>query len=61
MNELNLSDIKARGWALEYLNTQADGMTGHIGETGTPFAEPTWEGKTRVGGDVENFLGGINR
>jgi len=59
-NELNLSDIKAKGWALEYLNTQADGMTGHIGETGTPFAEPTWEGKTRVGGDVENFLGGIN-
>ena len=59
-NELNLSDIKAKGWALEYLNTQAEGMTGHIGETGTPFAEPTWEGKTRVGGDVENFLGGIN-
>ena len=59
-NELNLSDIKAKGWAKEYINTQAEGMTGHIGETGAPFSDVTWEGKTRVGGDVDVFIGGIN-
>ena len=35
--ELNLSEIKAKGWLREYLLTQAKGLTGNIHKVGEPF------------------------
>lgn len=59
--ELNLSEIKAKGWVEKYLQTQAEGLTGNIGKVGVPFSLKCWEQKgnpTKKEG--ENFLGGIN-
>ncbi len=59
--ELNLSEIKAKGWLKEYLLTQAKGLTGNIHKVGQPFSLKCWEQKgnpTKKEG--ENFLGGIN-
>ena len=60
-NELPIKQIKARGWIKNFLQTQARGLTGEIGNVGEPFCKPTWE---NVGEESEkhtdNFLGGLN-
>jgi hypothetical protein len=59
-NELDLSDIKAKGWVRAFLQTQARGLTGEMGKVGEPFTEEYWGGpKDIVVGD-DNFLGGLN-
>lgn len=60
-NELNFSEIRAKGWIKDYLETQAKGLTGNIGKVGKPFSLECWEQKgnpTRK--EDENFVGGIN-
>lgn len=60
-DELNLSEIRAKGWIKRYLQTQSKGLTGNIGKVGVPFSLACWEQKgnpTKKEG--ENFLGGIN-
>lgn len=59
-NELELSEIKAKGWTKKYLETQANGLTGEIGNVGEPFSLPTWGLEKGSKADVETFLGGIN-
>ena len=59
-NELDLSEIKAKGWTKKYLETQANGLTGEIGNVGEPFSLPTWGSEKGSKADVETFLGGIN-
>lgn len=59
--ELNLSEVKAKGWLKEYLLTQAKGLTGNIHKVGEPFSIKCWEQKGNpTKKDGENFLGGIN-
>lgn len=59
--ELNFSQIKAAGWAKEYLNTQATGLTCKLGSIGHPFTLPSWDA-TRQEADstLEHFIGGLN-
>ena len=59
-NELDLSRIKARGWIKEYLETQANGLTGEIGNVGEPFSKLTWEQIENNQKTEDNFLGGLN-
>lgn len=60
-NELHLSEIKAKGWAKEYLKTQASGMTGNLGRLMEPFNGTYWdEDKKTLQEDKQRFLGGLN-
>lgn len=59
-SELNFSQIKATGWVREYLNTQATGLTGEIGNVGAPFSDPTWEVSDAQASNLPQFLGGLN-
>lgn len=60
-NELNLREIKAKGWEKAFLENQASGLTGEIGNVGEPFSLNTW-GTPDVELDLqsERFLGGVN-
>lgn len=57
---IELKNIKARGWAAEFLRTQASGMTGHLDEVIAPFCTKYWdsEDKDAVSGE-DAFLGGM--
>lgn len=57
--ELNLSEIKAKGWIKNYLKTQAKGMTGNMDKIGVPFSLQCWEQKGNPLREA-GFLGGIN-
>lgn len=58
--ELNFSQIKAAGWVKRYLDTQASGLTGEIGNVGAPFSNPTWEVNDSQASNLPQFLGGMN-
>lgn len=59
--ELNFSQIKASGWAKEYLDTQAAGLTGKLGFIGHPFTLPSWDAtREQAQSDLEHFIGGLN-
>jgi hypothetical protein len=59
--ELNFSQIKAAGWVKEYLNTQATGLTGHLGQIGHPFTSPSWDATPeQAESALEHFIGGLN-
>jgi len=36
--ELNFSEIRAKGWVKNFLETQAKGMTGEMHKIGKPFS-----------------------
>ena len=59
--ELNFSQIRARGWVKRFLENQAKGMTGELGNIGSPFSDPSWDAtKKQADEDVEHFIGGLN-
>ena len=59
--ELHLSEIKAKGWAKEYLKTQSLGMTGNLGRLMEPFSGLHWdEEKKTAQEEKQRFLGGLN-
>jgi len=58
--ELDFSQIKAKGWVKRYLDTQAEGLTGEIGNVGAPFSNPTWEVSDAEATGLPQFLGGMN-
>lgn len=58
--EVDFKEIKARGWIAEFLQTQADGLTGEMGNIGEPFCLETWEAPEKERNAEEVFLGGIN-
>lgn len=41
-DEVPLTEIKPAGWLEKLLKTQAEGLTGHIGEAGYPYDTPGW-------------------
>lgn len=59
-NELDLCDIKAKGWVREFLRTQANGLTGEMGNVGEPFTKEYWGGPKNIVVGDNNFLGGLN-
>ena len=60
-SELKFSQIKAAGWVKEYLNTQATGLTGKLGNVGHPFTLPSWDAsKEEADNQLEHFIGGLN-
>lgn len=59
-HELDLKQIRAKGWVEEFLKTQAQGLTGEIGNVGEPFCLQTWDAPERKRTKEEVFLGGIN-
>ncbi len=60
-SELNFSQIKAAGWAKEYLNTQATGLTGRLGSIGHPFTLPSWDAtQQEADSALAHFIGGLN-
>ena len=58
--EIELKNIKAKGWIAEFLKTQAEGLTGEIGNVGEPFSLETWDAPQKKRRQEEVFLGGIN-
>lgn len=61
INELKLSEIKAKGWIKNFLSTQANGLTGNIDKVGKPFSLKCWEQKGNPSAEEgKNFVGGIN-
>ena len=58
--ELDFRQIKATGWVKRYLDTQAKGLTGEIGNVGAPFSNPTWEVSNANASGLPQFLGGMN-
>lgn len=58
--ELDLKQIKAKGWLAEFLKTQAEGLTGEMGNIGEPFSLQTWDAPEKKRTAEEVFLGGIN-
>ena len=46
-HELDLKQIRAKGWVEEFLKTQAQGLTGEIGNVGEPFCLQTWDAPER--------------
>lgn len=58
--ELNFSEIKAKGWIKNYLETQAKGQTGEMDKIGTPFSMRTWGSKKAEHNEgYEAFVGGL--
>ena len=60
-NAVELKNIKATGWAAEYLKTQSGGLTGHLDEVIDPFCVKYWDSEdfsVTEGGDA--FLGGLD-
>lgn len=60
-NELDFSEIKARGWVKTFLENQAAGQTGEMDKIGEPFSLKTWgtpEEELDLTSDA--FLGGLN-
>lgn len=43
--KLDLGQIRPQGWLLELLQRQANGLTGHIAESGYPFDTCLWAGE----------------
>lgn len=58
--EIDLSQIKAKGWIAEFLKTQNKGMTGNIGKTGEPFSGKYWGATEEEVRQTEAFLGGFD-
>lgn len=60
-NELKLREIKAKGWEKAFLENQASGLTGEIGNVGEPFSSNTWgTPDEELDLQSERFLGGVN-
>ena len=59
--EIELKDIKAKGWVENFLHTQLNGLTGNIDKVGLPFAGEFWENVFIRPEDLpaDAFLGGI--
>ena len=58
--ELKFSEIKAKGWIKNYLETQAQGMTGEMHKIGKPFSMRTWGSKNETDNKgYEAFVGGM--
>lgn len=58
--ELNFSEIKAKGWIKKYLETQAQGMTGEMDKIGKPFSLRTWGSRNETDNEgYEAFVGGM--
>lgn len=60
-NAVELKNIKAKGWAAEYLKNQSSGLTGHLDEVIHPFCVKYWDSEdlsVTEGGDA--FLGGLD-
>ena len=58
--ELNFSEIKAKGWIKKYLETQARGMTGEMDKIGKPFSLRTWGSRNETDNEgYEAFVGGM--
>lgn len=58
---IELKNVKAKGWAAEFLKTQSSGMTGHLDEVIDPFCIKYWDAEdysVTEGGNA--FLGGIS-
>lgn len=58
--EIEVGKIKADGWIKAFLQTQANGLTGEIGNVGSPFSDKTWDYPEKKRKAEEAFLGGIN-
>lgn len=58
--ELNFSEIRAKGWIKNFLETQAAGQTGEMHKIGTPFSMRTWGSKkAEDNAGYEAFVGGL--
>lgn len=58
---IDLKNIKAKGWAAEYLKTQSNGMTGHLDEVIEPFCTKYWDSENLKVTEGETvFLGGMD-
>lgn len=60
--ELDLKQIKAKGWVHNYLNQQMNGLTGNLDRVGEPFSGKYWnnpKGKKQDFSD-DYFLGAMN-
>ncbi len=44
-----LGAVLPRGWLKDFLNTQAEGLTGHLNEIGYPYSIAFWKGEIREG------------
>ncbi len=47
MQFVNLCKITPQGWVKEFLQTQANGLTGKLQHTGYPYSIAFWKGETR--------------
>ncbi|MFQ3549792.1 MAG: beta-L-arabinofuranosidase domain-containing protein [Armatimonadota bacterium] len=48
LKRIDISDIKPNGWLRKYLDTQIDGLTGHIESAGFPFNTSGWASEEHV-------------
>ncbi|MCI8458510.1 MAG: hypothetical protein HFE46_02445 [Clostridia bacterium] len=46
MQTVDLGEIKPHGWVKEFLQTQANGLTGKLQHTGYPYSIAFWKGET---------------
>ena len=58
-SELYIDEIKATGWIKRFLQTQAEGLTGEMGNVGEPFSLHTWGAANVEEKNDNNFLGGM--
>lgn len=59
--EIPLSNVRAQGWVRNYLQTQANGMTGCLDRLGEPFSGTYWgESDPGAVAETSRFLGGLN-
>lgn len=59
--EVELRQIRAKGWIREFLKTQAEGLTGNLNKLGEPFSGVYWdEDNMEAVHEQERFLGGLN-
>lgn len=47
MQAVDLGQIEPQGWVKEFLQTQANGLTGKLQHTGYPYSVAFWKGETR--------------